>query len=247
MAHPSLRPTLRAAYWNGTYLTGKVEDIDWGMTPDLPSHGYPHICTFEALNTTVTNYFHLGVRWTSYYDKSKFLGPGETADPVQRIQQQLVPFLVNTKLIGALGRYPSGPTLIVAHSLLWDLRGLAFGAVAKVQRVQLHIPSWMRKTRDDFLFVLASTFPSAEIAWRTVPYAHVNTRFGMGQMAVMNGAGEEVARGIGMEVLDWAQPLIGRWDLLRKDGFHQGDRGLDVLWRLILGKIGRMKKEKDIS
>ncbi|KAJ3053332.1 hypothetical protein HK097_004505 [Rhizophlyctis rosea] len=245
ISHKSLQPSVKAYYWNGTLYPKGVTEVDWGQTPDLPAHAYPHVCELGKLNLTVVNYFHFGVRWSGFYDRTRFMRKGESSEPGERIRKQLVPFLKARGLVGGKqSRYPKGPTLITAHSLLWDLKGVNFGKFAELEYVQKYLGLWMHQARTAFLTTLAKEFPETEIVWRTVPFAdarNVQQKFGMAQMAVLNEAGREVARGVGVEVLEWAWPLVGRWDLLAADGFHQGSKGLDLLWRLVAGKVERMR------
>ena len=106
LAHPSLLPekTLprseaRITFWNGTFRTGPLEPYK-----ALSAHYfYPHICRLDALNLTVMNYFHPGIRWTKGQDNSIFIEKGHTTDPKQRIFDLLLPCLERINLTGPKG------------------------------------------------------------------------------------------------------------------------------------------------
>ncbi|KAJ3040324.1 hypothetical protein HK097_002592, partial [Rhizophlyctis rosea] len=203
LAHPHLLPqkTLpyseaRIAFWNGTFRTGPFEKYkSLG-----PHYFYPHICRLDALNLTIMNYFHPGIRWTKGQDGSVFIEEGHTTDPRQRIFELLIPFLERVNLTGPGGIHPSGPTLISANSLLWDIRGaMQAKLVLNLTTVQAHIGAWMHKCRFDFLNSLAEAFPTAEIVWNTMPYGTNRSRYGVAEMAILNGAGMAVAKEVGIE------------------------------------------------
>ncbi|KAJ3297025.1 hypothetical protein HK104_000942 [Borealophlyctis nickersoniae] len=229
LAHPSLNPQLSVYQWNGTrYPDSVVKSTNWGTTPDLPAHAHPHKCTLKALNATFINYFHLGVRMTPYYDKSNFLGPNETAHPVDRIKTVLIPFLHAINIT-------SSPDLILTHSLLWDLRSVP------LKRISEYLPLYSKNLINNLFIPLAETFPQSHFAWRTVPLSSpTHPHFPQSAIRLMNTVAKGTAKSVGMNVVDWESPLVGRHDLLWRDGFHQNEEGLNVLVVLVLHSLNRL-------
>ncbi|RKO93832.1 hypothetical protein BDK51DRAFT_49204 [Blyttiomyces helicus] len=197
---------------------------DWNNSETANERGHPHICYLEAYDATFLSLFHFGV--TPRSPSSIFPGhvaPGEAWEAVERIA--LVKQMMDLRGLT--------PDLIMAHSNYW------------IPKEKKNSASPAQTSANG---CSASAHPSSPPCATPGPEPISSGAFaapendGVPNFAtrMLDQAAFVAMRAEHIEVLNWAETVVGRWDLRStKDDTHQNERSLTVYLRMILEKMER--------
>ncbi|RKO90510.1 hypothetical protein BDK51DRAFT_25494 [Blyttiomyces helicus] len=202
---------------------------------DTKLEGQPHICHLTAHNATILNLFHFGVNERPIPNFLRHRLPTEPWRAENRI-----------KLMKRFMRMSgvAEPDFIVVHSGYWDAKAkyLSTGSPANYTFEGEDVALWMHRVRRKLLSPVRSVWPRAHLAWRTAPAASATYRWLPNSALAtrnLNQAARVMMLAERVEVLDWAETVADRWDMVAGDGIHQNDLGCKVLLRMLLEKMER--------